>query len=194
MIILIQKTLYRIYNFFVNIIFILLLKVFSWWQLDRMQCYYSISLRNVFPNLTHILASLSLCFLSLSPNSRRPLGVKQIVFWYLTVILPTERVRQCYWEKIRYAFRKRSSRIEVNLYTIHQYTNVLNVDVWILRTHSSSCNFKISHSIFIHFMVRNLLFKSIFSPSWFLTSWLFITTCHNILQTCISRKERRLVW
>ena len=91
--------LYRIYNFFVNIIFILLLKVFSWWQLDRMQCYYSISLRNVFPNLTHILASLSLCFLSLSPNSRRPLGVKQIVFWYLTVILPTERVRQCYWEK-----------------------------------------------------------------------------------------------
>ena len=115
MIILIQKTLYRIYNFFVNIIFILLLKVFSWWQLDRMQCYYSISLRNVFPNLTHILASLSLCFLSLSPNSRRPLGVKQIVFWYLTVILPTERVRQCYWEKIRYAFRKRSSRIEVNL-------------------------------------------------------------------------------
>ena len=131
MIILIQKTLYRIYNFFVNIIFILLLKVFSWWQLDRMQCYYSISLRNVFPNLTHILASLSLCFLSLSPNSRRPLGVKQIVFWYLTVILPTERVRQCYWEKIRYAFRKRSSRIEVNLYTssIHK-----SVECWCLNS------------------------------------------------------------
>ena len=85
--------IYWIYNFFGEYIYPSVQSLFLMTTGQNAMLFQYLTLRNIFPNLTHIPAPLSPCFLSLSPSSRRPLGVKQIVFWYLTVILPTEWVR-----------------------------------------------------------------------------------------------------